>query len=66
MRGAEKWTELTSEHAAPDYVLWSWCRNYLRRDLLPDERVVVRVEFHGTHQLAFSPAIGRDQGDRAA
>lgn len=43
---AEKWTELTSEHADPDYVLWSWCRNYMRHDLLPEERVVVRFEFH--------------------
>ncbi|HZJ49369.1 MAG TPA: hypothetical protein VFF07_00630 [Actinomycetota bacterium] len=48
MRGgwAEKWTELTNEHAEPDYVLWAWCRTYLRRDLLPDGRVVVRFEFH--------------------
>lgn len=43
---AEKWTELTNEHAEPDYVLWAWCRTYLRRDLLPDGRVVVRFEFH--------------------
>jgi DNA-binding HxlR family transcriptional regulator len=43
---AEKWTELTREHAAPDYVLWSWCRNYLRRDLLPEQRVVARFELH--------------------
>ena len=43
---AEKWTELTNEHAEPDYVLWAWCRTYLRRDLLPDRRVVVRFEFH--------------------
>jgi DNA-binding HxlR family transcriptional regulator len=43
---AETWTELTKEHADPDYVLWSWCRTYLRRDLLPDRRVVVRFELH--------------------
>jgi DNA-binding HxlR family transcriptional regulator len=43
---AEKWTELTREHADPDYVLWSWCKSYMRHDLLPEERVVVRFEFH--------------------
>ena len=35
----------TSEHADPDVVLWSWRQEYLRRDLLPDRRVVVRFEF---------------------
>ena len=43
---AERWTDITSEHAAPDYVLWSWCRNYMRHDVLPDERVLIRFEFH--------------------
>jgi DNA-binding HxlR family transcriptional regulator len=42
---AERWTELTGEHADPDVVLWSWRQSYLRRDLLPDRRVVVRFEF---------------------
>ena len=26
-------------------VLWSWCQEFLRRDLLPDRRVVVRFDF---------------------
>ena len=43
---AEKWTDLTNEHAEPDYILWAWCRTYLRRDLLPEKRVVVRFELH--------------------
>ena len=43
---AEKWTELTDEQADPDYVLWAWCQTYLRRDLLPDQRVVIRFEFN--------------------
>jgi DNA-binding HxlR family transcriptional regulator len=46
---AERWTEITTEHADPDVVLWSWCQEFLRRDLLPDRRVVVRFDcdFHG-------------------
>ena len=42
---AERWTEVTTDHADPDVVLWSWSQEYLRRDLLPDRRVVVRFEF---------------------
>ena len=43
---AERWMEVTPEHAEPDVVLWSWCESFLRRDLLPDRRVVVRFEFN--------------------
>jgi DNA-binding HxlR family transcriptional regulator len=42
---AERWTELTGDHADPDAVLWSWTQTFLRRDLLPDRRVVVRFEY---------------------
>jgi DNA-binding HxlR family transcriptional regulator len=42
---AERWTELNGEHADPDVVLWSWCQSFVRRDLLPERRVVVRFEF---------------------
>jgi FAD/FMN-containing dehydrogenase/DNA-binding HxlR family transcriptional regulator len=42
---AERWMEVTAEHADPDAVLWSWCHSSLRHDLLPDRRVVVRFEF---------------------
>jgi DNA-binding HxlR family transcriptional regulator len=42
---ADRWTEMTSAHADPDAVLWSWCQSFLRRELLPDRRVVVRFEF---------------------
>src|SRR4030095_9321523 len=38
---AERWTSLTDNHADPDVVLWSWTQTFLRRDLLPDRRVVV-------------------------
>ena len=42
---AERWTQLTTKHADPEMVLWSWCQEFLRRDLLPDRRVVVRFDF---------------------
>ena len=42
---AERWTELNGQHADPEVVLWSWSQNLLRRDRLPDRRVVVRFEF---------------------
>lgn len=47
---AQEWMEVTAEQADPDMVLWSWCRSYLRRDRLPERRVVVRFEL---------PAAGR-------
>jgi DNA-binding HxlR family transcriptional regulator len=43
-RWAERWTEMRAEHSDPGVVLWSWCQEYLREDLLPDRRVVVRFE----------------------
>jgi DNA-binding HxlR family transcriptional regulator len=43
---AERWMEMTYDHADPDVVLWSWCQLFVRRELLPDRRVVVRFEFH--------------------
>jgi len=42
---AERWTQLTTKHADPEMVLWSWCQEFLRRDLLPEGRVVVRFDF---------------------
>ena len=42
---AERWTELSDHHSDPDAVLWSWTQTFLRRDLLPDRRVVVRFEY---------------------
>jgi FAD/FMN-containing dehydrogenase/DNA-binding HxlR family transcriptional regulator len=42
---AEKWKEVSPEHADPDMVLWSWCHGFMRRDLLPEHRVNVRFEF---------------------
>jgi DNA-binding HxlR family transcriptional regulator len=40
-----KWVELTPEHAHPGIVLWAWATAYLRRDLLPQQRTVIRFEY---------------------
>jgi DNA-binding HxlR family transcriptional regulator len=40
-----RWVELTPEQAHPGVVLWAWVTAYLRRDRLPDRRIVVRFEF---------------------
>jgi DNA-binding HxlR family transcriptional regulator len=40
-----RWAELTPEHAHPGVVLWSWVRGYLRRDRLPQHRVLVRFDY---------------------
>jgi FAD/FMN-containing dehydrogenase/DNA-binding HxlR family transcriptional regulator len=42
---AEQWTDVTTEHADPETVLWSWVQAYVRYDLLPEHRVVVRFEY---------------------
>ncbi len=42
---AQKWMEVTSEHADPEVVLWSWCTGYLRKDRLPSARTSIRFEF---------------------
>ena len=42
---AQRWMDVTTEHSDPDAVLWVWCRTFLRRDLLPARRVVVRFDF---------------------
>jgi hypothetical protein len=71
---AQEWTDLTTEHADPDAVLWSWAQSYLRTDLLPERRVVVRFDFHnrgrrsvwlliergGAEICRFDPGFGDD------
>ena len=42
---AEKWKQISRQHADPDMVLWSWCHTFMRRDLLPARRVNIRFEF---------------------
>ncbi len=41
----EMWMEVRPVHTEPAVVLWSWAQVYLRRELLPEQRVVVRFEF---------------------
>ena len=40
------WLEIAPEHVDPFVALWSMC-NMLRRDRLPDRRVVIRFDFTG-------------------
>lgn len=41
----EMWMEVRPIDAEPAVVLWSWAQVYLKRDSLPNRRVVVRFEF---------------------
>jgi DNA-binding HxlR family transcriptional regulator len=41
----DQWMDVRPEHSDPAVALWSWCQVYLRRERLPDRRVVVRFEF---------------------
>jgi DNA-binding HxlR family transcriptional regulator len=41
-----QWLEIAPEHLDPFVALWSMC-NALRRDLLPDKRVVIQFDFTG-------------------
>jgi DNA-binding HxlR family transcriptional regulator len=41
-----RWLEIAPEHLDPYVALWSMC-NALRRDRLPDRRVVIRFDFTG-------------------
>jgi DNA-binding HxlR family transcriptional regulator len=41
-----RWLEIAPEHLDPFVALWSMC-NALRRDRLPDRRVVIRFDFSG-------------------
>ena len=40
------WLEIAPEHLDPFVALWSMC-NMLRRDRLPDQRLVIRFDFTG-------------------
>jgi DNA-binding HxlR family transcriptional regulator len=41
-----RWLEIAPQHLDPFVALWSMC-NALRRDRLPDRRIVIRFEFTG-------------------
>ncbi|MGH3764428.1 MAG: winged helix-turn-helix transcriptional regulator [Pseudonocardiaceae bacterium] len=74
----EEWMDVRPEHADPGVVLWSWSEGFLRRDLLPDRRVVIRFEYarlgrrervwllveHDDAEVCrFDPGFGDDVGD---
>jgi DNA-binding HxlR family transcriptional regulator len=40
-----RWIELQPEHSDPSFVLWAWIHVHLKRDALPNRRVVVQFEF---------------------
>ena len=42
---ADQWTDVRPEHADSSIVLWTWCNVYLERDLLPQERTLIRFDF---------------------
>jgi hypothetical protein len=37
--------DVRPEHSDLGVDMWAWCQVFLRRDLLPERRVVVRFEF---------------------
>ena len=41
----DQWMDVRPHHSDPGVILWSWCQVYLRRDALPERRVLVRFEF---------------------
>lgn len=59
---AQQWMEVTAEHSDPGVVLWSWSGGFLRRDLLPDRRIVVRFEseHRGRHVTGWLLIEGRE------
>jgi DNA-binding HxlR family transcriptional regulator len=42
---ADRWTDVRPEHSSPGMVLWSWSQIYLRKENLPDHRVVARFDY---------------------
>ena len=72
----DRWTDIEPNHADPSSLLWSWSRSYVRREVLPARRVVVRFDFrnakdrltrewflveHGEIDLClFDPGFGDD------
>jgi DNA-binding HxlR family transcriptional regulator len=47
-----RWLEIAPEHLDPFIALWSMC-NALRRERLPDRRVVIRFDFSGRRPERF-------------
>ena len=58
-----RWLEIAPEHLDPFVALWSMC-NALRRDRLPDRRVVVRFDFAVHPSALREGGAGRTRGER--
>jgi len=72
---ADEWTDVTPEHSDPQIVIWAWSQLYLRREALPDRRIVVQfdcefrslryrawmlIERGDAELCAFDPGFGDD------
>ena len=51
-----RWLEIAPENLDPFVALWSMC-NALRRDRLPDRRVVIRFDFHASAKSRLSSPV---------
>ncbi len=48
----DRWTDVLDQHAHVGVVLWSWCEEYTRHAMLPQQRVVVRFDHTDPHGRA--------------
>jgi len=58
-----RWLEIAPENLDPFVALWSMC-NALRRNRLPDRRVVIRFDFLGHRSAPREGGTGRPRGER--
>ena len=58
-----RWLEIAPEHLDPFVALWSMC-NALRRDRLPDRRVVIRFDFLVHRSASREGGTGRPRRER--
>ena len=58
-----RWLEIAPENLDPFVALWSMC-NALRRDRLPDRRVVIRFDFLAHRSAAREGGTGRQRRER--
>jgi DNA-binding HxlR family transcriptional regulator len=58
-----RWLEIAPENLDPFVALWSMC-NALRRDRLPDRRVVIRFDFLVHRSASREGGTGRPRGER--
>jgi DNA-binding HxlR family transcriptional regulator len=58
-----RWLEIAPEHLDPFVALWSMC-NALRRDQLPDRRLVIRFDFLARSSASREAGTGRGRRER--